>query len=540
VGRLGTCVLVCSVMTPVFCAAQTRPHVVVLSGTTAPGTGAFFGREGGGFGNTFGAPTIDEAGHVTFTGGLTGPDVIYGYPQGSWGNDTGLWTTARGPLEMVARALQPVPGAPADVHMNDFATYGAGTTAGPGPVFTSSIRQDDSTNIMSGLFIGTPGWLQTVIRAGGTAPGLPNGAQVSSVWGLRAARNGQYSVVVHANAPSLPGGYTDVLYLGQGGSAAPVLQRGQSLPGSVPGQNLSNLRSPLVNDHGQVFFGADLRGDGIDSRNFRGIWAGAAEAPQLVAQDGQAAPGLSTPATWSQVHSAEGFNNSGMVAFSARVTKPDGTFTDAIWRGTPGNLSVVAEQGQPAPGHPTAATFSSVMAPTMNAAGHVVFDASVEELSSHYNRHALWSDITGNLAPVATDGFRAPMTEPGTTFSAISSPAINALGQIVFWSALQGPDITDANNYAIWAADRSGVRLLVRYGDVLEVAPGDFRTVSGLGCVLVGGGEDGIPRGLNDAGQFTYTARFTDGSEAIIVTDVPEPAAWAGVALVAACLRRRL
>ncbi|MCA9260541.1 MAG: hypothetical protein KDA61_15115, partial [Planctomycetales bacterium] len=75
-------------------------------------------------------------------------------------------------------------------------------------------------------------------------------------------------------------------------------------------------------------------------------------------------------------------------------------------------------------------------------------------------------------------------------------------------------------------------------GDQIEVATGDFRTVTSWEFASTSGGQDGKPRGLNDRGDIVVTAHFTDGSTAVLKTTawaVPEPAS-AGLAFIFAAM----
>jgi len=65
------------------------------------------------------------------------------------------------------------------------------------------------------------------------------------------------------------------------------------------------------------------------------------------------------------------------------------------------------------------------------------------------------------------------------------------------------------------------VTLVVRMGDVLEVAPGDFRTVQGgtanFEFTCHTGGQDGRPSGFADDGRLGFHAQFTDGTSGLFV-----------------------
>jgi hypothetical protein len=107
---------------------------------------------------------------------------------------------------------------------------------------------------------------------------------------------------------------------------------------------------------------------------------------------------------------------------------------------------------------------------------------------------------------------------------------MNSLGQLVFKASLSGPGVTADNDQGLWAMLEDGtVQLLVREGDTLEIQPGDFRTLSSTAFAVRGpsGGQDGRPRTLSDSGEFVFRASFTDGQQAILVLDIPEPASVA-------------
>jgi uncharacterized protein YjbI with pentapeptide repeats len=95
------------------------------------------------------------------------------------------------------------------------------------------------------------------------------------------------------------------------------------------------------------------------------------------------------------------------------------------------------------------------------------------------------------------------------------------------------------------------LHLIAREGDLLEVAPGDFRTIKDFGNSgsLYGfygdtGNSDGRPSGFNNLGQLAFQATFTDGTSGIFVSNrvaIPEPSTLLllGFGSLAALWRRR-
>jgi hypothetical protein len=88
---------------------------------------------------------------------------------------------------------------------------------------------------------------------------------------------------------------------------------------------------------------------------------------------------------------------------------------------------------------------------------------------------------SGEPTLVARRGDSAPGVSGGATFSDLHNPGLNTAGQIAFRADLTGTGIDGTNDRGIWATDSTGtLQLVARRGDPIEVAPGDFRTLSDL------------------------------------------------------------
>ena len=91
---------------------------------------------------------------------------------------------------------------------------------------------------------------------------------------------------------------------------------------------------------------------------------------------------------------------------------------------------------------------------------------------------------------MAREGSTAPGTPNGINFGSDASKfgfdgfrylTLNGVGQIAFWVPLIGGGVDSTNRNGIWATDQDGVlQLIIREGELFEVASGDFRVVSGL------------------------------------------------------------
>jgi hypothetical protein len=241
-------------------------------------------------------------------------------------------------------------------------------------------------------------------------------------------------------------------------------------------------------------------------------------------------------------------NDAGQIAFLASLEGAgvDSTNDIGIWSQASGELSLVVRKGDDAPGTPSGVRLDRFLDPLFNSSGHTAFYAFLTGSGvDSTNSRAIYSDASGSLELVARGGNHAPGAASGVNFYEFSRPTLNAAGQIAFQTTLSGSGVDDTNDIGIWATDLTGaLQLIVREGDLLEVAPGDFRIVNGLNIYGDTGNADGRPSSFNDRGQLAFRASFTDGSSGIFVSNlvaIPEPRSMLPVtwAIAAMCARRR-
>jgi hypothetical protein len=180
----------------------------------------------------------------------------------------------------------------------------------------------------------------------------------------------------------------------------------------------------------------------------------------------------------------------------------------------------------------------------LNDQGSVAFNAYIDGTAFQPRRGGVWAGQPGDVRLIALEGQQAPGAQPGNLFSAVGEVAMNNRGAVAITARLtdSGSPYT-WNAHGIWAAEPGGpLRLVTRIGDSLEVGPGEFRRIAGLDFLFGGGTDDGRPMVFNDAGQLAFYAFFDDGSSGIFLAQVPEPATSAALmaAFGAVLLRRRV
>ena len=101
---------------------------------------------------------------------------------------------------------------------------------------------------------------------------------------------------------------------------------------------------------------------------------------------------------------------------------------------------------------------------------------------------------------------------------------INAADQILLNGRISGGGVNALTDEGLWSTDGDGnLQPIIREGDLLQIAPGDVRTVSAVNASGFSGGEDGMPTALTDSGDFLIYLRFADGTSGYFRGAIPEP-----------------
>jgi hypothetical protein len=557
---------VCSVATE--CAAADPIDTIALSGIQAPDvpTGISFA----GFPSNIQnftppvPPTINSQGTVVFFGQLSGTGTTSA-------NNIGVWSGTLGNVNVTALANDSALGIGAGVNYAGFLPPFSSSTAIPSPVPVNSSGQVaydafvTGININSlddeGIWSGSRFGPTVAVREGDASAPNPPGRTFSPSGGVGPTFNSPYINDQGQIAfTGLLGSATSGIWSGAAGALQLVAESGQSAPGMAAGvvyaSPLGAYGSYLMgvtgfNASNQVAFTAGLAGAGVTGPYASGIWVGAPGSVGLVARVGGTAPGLDGGAIFQNpfpgyTFTAPEINALGNVAFSAGAFEATGVQTSGIWTGDATGLTLVAADGWQAPGMANGVAFGTfafmsipgrnIQAPLLNAAGTLAFSAAVQGPGiTSANNSGLWVGHPDGLKLIAAMGMQAPGAQPGVSFAAFSpisqfpdptypTMALNSHDQLAFFSQLSN------GGAGIWGTDLGGhLREVVQTGDVLQIAPGDTRTVASIDFLGGSDNSDGRPSGFSDNGQVTFWAEFSDGSTGIFVSEaltVPEPGTW--------------
>jgi hypothetical protein len=472
---------------------QSAFTVVARSGQSAPGTWVGYDR--------FSQASINSAGEVAFYASLAGAGT-------DLSNNSALYAGKPGSLKLLARAGDPAvgagPGVPfltvfdsapprlnAQGHVLFGATYwgsnplrdtpawGYWLASGPGSVSPVALLEEPGTGDFHPYFpLARPAFTSGDQAAWRDNDGI---RYWSAAAGPGPSSGGLELPVINPSGHLALLAWTDEgMAVVSGGSTSPAAITGMPAPTTDAGTRFTLPLYPSINAAGQVAFLSYINTDpplpGPDYDRTTSLWVAT-----------PAADGTS----WSQ----------GLIARGGDIAPGTGGR-----RFMPLNLDI-----------------DSYYPPALSPAGEVAFTASFGEAGAMES--GLFAGAPGNVRLVARQGQHAPNAPTGIDVAGLSDFddfAINARGQVALLDRDAGED-----GSVLYAADANGgLEFLAATGQPFTLAPGDERTVMAIYLGEVGiktGGEDGRPSPLNDAGELAFMLIFSDHSSAVVMTTVPEP-----------------
>jgi hypothetical protein len=522
---LGFCIFIALALlrpTQLHADVRTGLSTVALSRMAAPGvSGATF------LDLTLSSPTIGVTGTVAFPAILTGSNTGTGIYAGNSPTN----------LSLVALQFAAAPG-------TSDGTFYSGSTSPPINALNEiaatgylNISGDVTSSNSEGVWVGHPSVDTLVWRQGSPAP-LPGGlfyGPISNTFsGYTPVLNVQGQIGFQTGLQNSSGAVVSgtVDWVTQGPQVFAVAQTGGPAVGLPPGATLTALGTPGLNDSGTVVYSGSFQSPLGPISSGTGIWAANPAFTAPIALTGQIAPGVGPAAATFQTlgfrqtvyGTSAHLNATGQTIFFGTVSGAGiipGTNDHGVWIGGNGLTALIARQGDAAPGLAPGTTFASF---TDSGLGNGLSSAVLATVSgpgiTAANNTGIWAGVPGNLHLVlrngdsVPDGTSGPLPVAGLTHFTMNAP---------------GEFITQLSNSAIVGENQLGQLVVVaRPGDSIQVAPGDFRTITTIVSVL--GGEVGSgATALNDLGQVTFTAKFADGSSGTFVSNalaVPEPASY--------------
>jgi hypothetical protein len=447
---------------------------------------------------------INNSGEVAFRGSIDNPvgDLLY---------KNGIWVNSSGTLDERIRAGETPPGMPTGITAK-FTGFQSATFNDTGQV--GYLGLTDVYAHRAGYWTSSSSTTEAIGVQGTELASLS-----ADLFSVNYDPSLNYSGQMAFNSWVIPHGGTTQrsgIFITDGNVAEIVGYQGEPAPGTDRTFGGISRHYPPINASGETAFSIALRNPSTGSENERGIYKGNSSSLELVAASGMTAPGTSATFNNNAYTATIPLNSDGDVAFHSGLSGVGvNSLNDfGIWRTRGDSLELVAREGDMVPSEVlNGQYFTNIVMPLIDDSDQVVFRAATTGIPA-VTFSNLWKSRDGELSLIASSGTPAPGTN--TSFSNLQDGffATNRLGQVAF-QALAG------NQRGIWAEDPSGaIRLIVKVGDSLEIAPGDHRTIASIDNLFSSNGSDGKSRSFNDAGQLVFNATFTDGGEGIFVSDV--------------------
>jgi len=466
--------------------------------------------------------TIDENGNVAFS---------VEYTTGSGGvnanNNVGLWSNRSGMFVQEAREGQQAVGLP---NMITYKSFVVPILNRDGDIAFEAILQGPGVTTVNDEAIfsdGTGNALGLVAREGDAAPGVGAGINHSGI--ARVVFNDDDRIMFSGDLVGSGIDLTNSASIWSGfnspGTYSLVVRESNQAPDLPAGVLLSTTAAiePVLGGDNLCAFRFALTGTGVNTDNDNCIFSGPANALEAL-REGGAAPG--TDGAFFANFLQPAINLDGDVTFDCFLVGPnvDGTNDRAIFStGQSGVLELVAREGEASP--IAGATFDGFFKVLISDDDTTSFTATLEgDDIGGDNDEAIFANHGGDLAVVAREGQQVPGLADGVVFggpaNAFSNLTANGRGQLMFTANITGPGVVSSNDQVIVQFDPLiGLKVVLRKGESIEVAPGDERVVMTFILSAGSGGSDGKQSSFNDVGQLAIWIWFDDMSEAVIVTD---------------------
>jgi hypothetical protein len=486
---------------------------------------------------------INNAGQVYYTARISGFDSAH---------DSVLYAGLPATPGLLVQEGGQAPGFPVGANFGGgFSNPTAISLAGDGRlVFGMSLASNAGLGINSSndtfSWIAMAGDVVPILREGDAAPGLDGRTidQVNASAGVYLTDTGR----IYQRQATLSSGAAagNVVFAGTTpANLAPYLREGDVAPDATAGEIINQLSNISPKGDHLVVSGSLVQGQGgVTAANDFVIWStdGGGDL-RISLREGDEVGGLVSPGTTVSQFGATRINSSGTIIGENFNLLADGlhatSSNDRVLLIGSANeqFTVYAREGSPVPGLPGVMYGNNLGDSRIADNGQVLINPVLAGAVTADDDLALLTGTPDNLHVVARKGDQAPGFVPGVKLQGWSSSGynMNNSGSIALITNVS--DGLGFTSEGIFVTDPASglLELLVKRGDMLEVAPGDSREISDLS---VGLGTSS--RNYNDHFQLYFSASFTDGSSGLFIAQVPEPASCQLVALgIVALFARR-
>jgi hypothetical protein len=366
-------------------------------------------------------------------------------------------------------------------------------TSGQATFYTALIGTADGST--KGIFRSDGATPSAIAREKGSAPGMGGGTFYDF---YSPALNSSGQVAFNAALTGTTDGSTIGIFRSDGSTTTAIARDMLSAPGTGGG-TFYYFDNAALNASGQAAFWAALTG--TSNASTQGLFRGDGSTTTAIAREKGAAPGTGG-GTFYQFGNPT-LNVSGQAAFKAYMTGTGDGSTCGIFRGDGSTTAAIARQKWAAPGTGSG-TFSDFRNPDLNASGHAAFFASLTG-TSDASAQGIFRGDGGSLSAIARQMWAAPGTGGGM-FNTLGDPALNASGQVAFYTTLSGTAGGTTDNAGVFLADDQQRIVAIRKGAALEGS-----TVTNISFPS---GQDRSGRsGINDYAQVAYWAALADGRQ---------------------------
>ncbi|HZW08950.1 MAG TPA: choice-of-anchor tandem repeat NxxGxxAF-containing protein [Phycisphaerales bacterium] len=304
-----------------------------------------------------------------------------------------------------------------------------------------------------------------------------------------------------------------------------LVREGADLSADLPGVAPYDWRDGTPHIHfdgsGAAYFSVRLAGPNVHPEDDMALVRGAPGDLTVIARRGDPAPGMGDGVNYGIIGEPD-VNASGTIAFKSDLNLEGFTYKagEVLWLGAPGGFQPIMRDQESLPGGYTAYGLSS---PWLNEAGDVAFIARIDD-----DRSGPWAAVVrraGIMRVVAASGAPAPDTEEGTVFGdeqAIQFIHLAETGQVAFVAGVEGPNVPAGAQGALWATDRDGqLRLVARTGDTLELDA--LRTIEALFLLHPDEAGDTRSGAFNEENQLAFVAQLNGDVQAVLLADLGDP-----------------